>query len=176
MEGIRDIEAGNLALMSFQQGMLLYDAEAGGGGIGSERLVDEGTAVPGGTFHKPGDIHFNQIPAYTGHNNLAWINSWRSGTTTGAAITSGATTSVPVSPCPNPVPPTGTPVLDYSNPTLPPLIGTLASCTSSTLTFQTAAVANVANGATIIFAEWLPAGVIADDPAGTTAGRSATYT
>ena len=156
-----------LAMVNFPQGLLLNDHALGGGGAGAERLVDEGTGVPTETWHKPGDIHFNQIPAYNGHNNLAWINSWASGTTLGAAVTSGATTSVPVSSCPSPVPPVGTPILDYSNPTLPPLIATLASCVSSTLTFQAAATHNAANGDTIVFSQWFPAGVIADDPAGT---------
>jgi hypothetical protein len=65
--------AGNLALPAFQTGFLLQDAEAGGSAPGPERLVDGGTAVPAASFHKQGDIHFNQAAAVGAP--AGWINT-----------------------------------------------------------------------------------------------------
>ena len=156
----------NHALIAFPQGFILNDTESGGY-EGAERLVDEGMGVPTGTFHKNGDVHFNQ--SAVGGSNMAWIDTYSFYTTLGGAVTSGTTTTVPVASCPSPALPAGTPI-DYwtgGNLNIPVLIGTLASCTAGTLTFQAAAAGNAPVGGYIFFLQWLPAGPVANDPAGT---------
>ena len=151
----------NHAFATFFNGFLLHDVETGGGFPGPERLVDGGSSVPVGTFHQVGDIHFNQNVDPVDHVNqfLAWTNSYAAYTTLGAAVTSGTTTSVPVAACPSPALPAGTPILDnVSYPNIDKLLGTLASCTSTTLTFQAVAANNASSGDQILFMQWLPAG------------------
>jgi hypothetical protein len=158
--GYTGYTAGNLALMSFQQGLLLYDAEAGGGGIGSERLLDEGVSIPAATFHQFGDIHFNQN-AFPG-TNFAWIDTYNGQTNLGSAVTGGVTTSVSIGGCPAYSLPAGTPVMDNSNPAIPLLIGTVSTCVSTTLTFQSTATASAASGHQIMFMLWKPVGIVQD--------------
>ena len=64
--------AGNLAFVSFDQGFLLDDAELGGAAPGPERLVDAGVSIPTASFHKQGDIHFNQSAAAGGY--AGWVD------------------------------------------------------------------------------------------------------
>ena len=159
----------NHATMAFTTGFLLNDAESGSG-PGPERLVDEGTSVPTGTFHKPGDIHFNQNAYYTG--NLAWTNGYvdYGNVLLGAAVVSGTTTNVVVNVCPTPTPPVGTPFVDYTSGVgtgLPKFLGTFASCAASILYFQAAAANDAANGDALGFMQWLAAGPVANDTAGT---------
>ena len=56
--------AGYYSYPMFTQGFLLYDTEGGYTATtwtpGAERLVDGGLGIPAGTYHKHGDIHFNQ--------------------------------------------------------------------------------------------------------------------
>jgi hypothetical protein len=62
-----------LAMVNFPQGFLLNDHALGGGGIGTERLFDEGFGIPTESWHKQGDVHFNQGPVPGG--TAGWINT-----------------------------------------------------------------------------------------------------
>ena len=163
--GYAGYQAGDLALMNFAQGFLLGDVETGGSAPGPERLVDGGISVPAAVFHQLGDIHFNQQSVQ--NTNLAWVNTFVGIQHLEADVVQGTTTSVVLDSCPTPVPPVGTPILDYSHPNIPALLGTMASCLSGTLTFQAAASNNGTSGDEIVFLQWRPAGPVANDAAGT---------
>ena len=88
-------------------------------------------------------------------------------------MTAGTTTSVAVSGCPAGLP-TNTWVIAQYNVNTPAnflvldqALGTLASCVGTTLTLNAASAQNSANGTTLLFVEWHPAGPIANDAAGT---------
>jgi hypothetical protein len=155
----------NHAMMAFYYGLLLNDAETGASSPGPERLVDAGPSVPTGAFHQLGDIHFNQRVDLS--HNMAWVNTFVGNQNLAANVTQGTTTSVAVDGCPSPVPPAGTVIVDTAHPNIPQLVGTLSSCTSTTLTFQAAAANNGTSGDQILFLQWKPAGPVANDPAGT---------
>ena len=158
-------QAGTVAMVNFPQGFLLNDNALGGGNVGSERLVDAGVSVPTAAFHQLGDIHFNQVSPPGG--SLAWIDTYSAFTNLGAAVVSGTTTSVPVGACPSPALPVGTPItVQNSGSPSGKTLGTLASCTAGTLTFQAAASNNANSGDQILFLQWRPAGPVAADTGG----------
>jgi hypothetical protein len=138
--------------------------------IGEERTLDGGYSVPGGSDHLQGDARLNARPISGG--NLAWTNTPSFTTTLAGAVTGGTTTSVTVAACPSPALPAGTPVVDVPGISVGGVtsvsqpLGTLASCTSTTLTLQAAAIGGGASGDTIQFLQWRPAGLIAKDTTG----------
>ena len=69
--GYTGYQAGNLGLIAFPQGLLMNDTEQGGAAPGAERLIDSGLSIPTASFHKHGDIHFNQGATPGGYGG--WI-------------------------------------------------------------------------------------------------------
>jgi hypothetical protein len=167
-DNYRGYNGGDLRLPIFANGLQLGN---GSDYIGQERVLDGGSGPPATAWHLQGDIRLNQRSAPGG--NLAWTNTQVASTTLSANVVGGTTTSVAVAACPNPALAAGTPVIDATGTgavaglidlSLP--LGTLASCTSTTLTLQAAATNSGASGHTIQFLEWRPAAPIADDTAG----------
>ena len=130
-------------------------------GVGNERMLDMGSAVPAATNRMRGDIRLNSRPTPGG--NMAWTDVPSFSTTLTAPLAVSATTAS-VAACPPATVPAGVPIDDIA--TIPSkLLGTFTSCTGTTLTLSAASAAG-ASGDTIQFMEWRQAARIANDQYG----------
>jgi hypothetical protein len=133
---------------------------------GMERLLDGGSVQPTDPTHLQGDTRINSKPLPGG--NLAWTDAASFSTSLTANVTAGVTTSVAVAACPSPSLPAGTPIVAYQNYQISGLVvldqplGTLSSCSGTTLTFQAAAAYNSLSSTVIRFLQWQKAGIIQD--------------
>ena len=137
---------------------------------GQERMIDSGAAADTRPTAIRGNVRFNNNPNSGGA--MAWAETVIATSSLGANVVAGTTTSVAVSPCPSPAPAVGDLVTDevpvngvlYTN----VLLGTFASCSAGTLTFQAAASNNGSNGDEIFFLEARAAAPISNDAGGYT--------
>ena len=141
--------------------------------LGQEREIESRPGAVRSVFtnHLRGDVSINTLPSPGG--NLFWTYTPSFTTTLAGAVTSGTTTSVPVAACPSPVLPAGAGINRLAEGVienaifLDAVMGTLASCSGTTLTFNNPAAVNGVAGDTIQFMQWYPSGRIANDPDGT---------
>jgi hypothetical protein len=145
-------------------GLYLDSAEDGTNWPGSQRMLEYGQESGGAgfaTWHQWGDIRFNSQPALGGSSGV--IDTPLFQTTLTAAVTKAVTTSVTITACPTITPPVGTPITDNLFGHTPVLLGTFASCTTGTLTFQ-AAASNSSFGTTdpIRFLQFIPFGPVSN--------------
>ena len=150
------------ASVLFPYGLLLGTADDNGNPPANARYLTTGPGTPQGAFHLPGDIHFNTIP-YTGHAQL--IYSPAGSAALNAPVVAGVTASVSVTACPSPALPAGIEIVDV-NEGPPAVLGTMASCTAGTLTFQGTATGSGPGGDPIWFMQWYPAAPVANDTGG----------
>lgn len=138
--------------------------------IGQERLLDGSAILPTEAWHLQGDVHLNAAPVPGGA--MAWTDTPSFTTTLSGAVTGGVTTSVSVAACPSPSLPAGTPVIDKTGlvtdgvGVLSRELGTLSTCSGTTLTLQAVAVNDGVSSDTIQFLQWRPAAPVAADTGG----------
>ena len=134
--------------------------------VGQERVLSMGVTTPNLDFHLQGDTNLSTFPAPGG--TLATTDASSFNTTLSGTVTVGVTTSVAVAACPSPSLPAGTPIAVSAGVFgAQTHLGDLASCTSTTLTLQAAALKSATSGNRLDFLQWYPAALIANDTAGT---------
>lgn len=146
--------------INFGEGFLMCDY---GGSVGCERLFDAGSSAM--TTGEQGNERFNL--GATGGGTASWVLTPTFTTTLAGNVTQGVTTSVSVAACPSPSLPAGTQIVDTTSAANATQIGTLSTCSSTTLTFQAAASYAGTSGNTIKFLQARPAAPIANDTGGT---------
>ena len=134
---------------------------------GKYRMLDGGIGTPYLTPRLWGDTRLQQNPVPGGY--AEWTNTEVATTTLTAAVAAGDTV-VHVSSCPPAIrTPTYTWIIAQSNITVPAGVNLdqglnyMTSCSSTTLTLAGGSAKAVANGATLQFLQWMPAGHVAND-------------
>jgi len=151
--------AANGSGIDFPNGILLYQGESPGSSPEFSRMLEFNQVNSPASWHLWGDIRFTSIPSVGGTVGTQDVVSFV--TTLGANVVKGTTTSVAVAACPSTALPAGISIIDTS---VTPYVtlGTLSTCTSTTLTFQAVASNNGTSGDTIRFLQWYPFGPISN--------------